>query len=281
MSEADNSEVSITSEGVTLKGAPARELVQPVRRVAQTADSVLRLLGNLVALPADYLSNNIERLRFKYAARFEEIPLESRQQPPERIGYSVVRQAALSADEPALQDLFANLLASASDARAADDVHPGFPDVIAGMRWIDARVLVTIACYVEDRPDTELELPLRLEGVDAASVSIAVSNLIRLGLLDLRAKSVSNLELQRMSRRSPMTNFVRGRAVPRDMQGLERELERLVEDTKLELLRDVERIQRRQVMVVTAFGRAFIKTAISRDASVDRVDPLHRIAEGE
>jgi predicted transcriptional regulator len=251
-------EISVTGEGVVLKGEIVNDLRPVVRRGVKTADSVLRLIDNVVATPLDYLSNNIEKFRAKFQERFEEIPLERRVEPSMRIGTSVVKNVAYSADEPDIQELFANLLASASDASKADLVHPGFATVISELLPFEANLLMELS-----KMPRQVDLArIKVDFDDKEAVNRAISNLVRLGLLDWRDGGYDRQELQKLIGQQNYKTI---------------DPERLV-DTVLPLVNDVQKLKNQLIqqlqgqshkrsLEVTAFGRNFVAAVRSEKQS--------------
>lgn len=249
-------EISVTTEGITLKGAVVEDVRPPIRRAGRIVDQLGRLAENVVALTVGYLNNNFERVLAKYPERFEEIPLERRQDPPLRLAYAVVRTAAESADEPEIQDMFATLLASGSDSAKAPRVHPGFATVIGEMVASDARVLVAVG---------NLDMPFQVRDLVSDRlprdvVERAVSNLVRLGLVEWQTRPYTRAEIEKLSE-------VRGGGVlrfmqQRDPQSLIRDIEKDIGQLKKDMLLQAQSQQR--VLVVTDFGDNFLATATKR-----------------
>ncbi len=249
-------EISVSAKGVSIKGEVVDDVRPVVRRLVKTSDSILRLLDNVVGLPVDYVSNNLERFRQKYAARFEEIPPADRQEPPMRIGCAVIKNAAYSADEPDIQDLFANLLAAASNSKTVQNVHPGFATIINELRAVDAVVLRHAAEVLDSgrlRP-----LNMRPADVSPEEYSQAISNLVRLGLVEWRTGGYDANELQKLAPRTYRYDRV---------EHGERLLVELVNDfqkMKIELIKKLGAAPRNQNLKVTSFGRHFISAVTVR-----------------
>lgn len=241
-------EVSLGPDGVTLKGGVVEDLRPLVRRAVKTSDSILRLIDNVVGLPVDYVSSNLERFRSKYAHRFEEIPLEHRQEPPMRIGCAVLKHAAYSADEPDIQELFANLLAAASNTEMVKHVHPGFATVIGEMRAVDAVVLRSVS-HGRIHPFSAA----RATDIEPDDYAQALSNLVRLGLLDWRATPYGQTDLKKLAPKS-YGNFIRPEQGMQVLVDLVNDVQRL----KGELINQLSAQHRRIELEVTSFGRHFI-----------------------
>ena len=257
-------EISVTTEGVSIKGDVVDDLRPPIRRVARIADSVGRLLEVSIRLPADYLSHNLERVYVKYQERLQEIPLERRQEAPMRLGYAVVKHASESADEPDLQEMFANLLASASDSSKAAKAHPAFATVIGEMRALDAKVLIAIDERSDYRRGLEIE-SLRFDNVESGEVHVAVSNLVRLHLIDWQPRVYSEHEIRKLAGANDISVF-RARDLNRLIENITDDVRKL----KTDVIAQVQRQQHRRVLVMTEFGRNFVATAFASDAMPDQ-----------
>ena len=185
--EPENNEISVGAKGLTLRGGVADDLRRPIKRAAGTADSVLRLIDNVVGLPTDFISKHLERFREKYNQEVEKIPLENRQQPPLRTGCSVLRHVAYSVEEPEIQEMFACLLATASDKERSSKAHPGFASVINDLTPEEANLLLIFSKYKS--PIQMLISEIHVLGEEAGindpeEVNRGISNLLRLGLVE-------------------------------------------------------------------------------------------------
>lgn len=253
MSESDQ-EISVSSEGLVLKGEIVSDIRPAIRRISGTADSVLRLIDNVVRLPADYISNNLERFRSKYAERFDEIPIDRRCEPSMRIGCSVLKEVAYSAEEPDIQDLFANLLASASDLNKVELVHPGFATVISDMLPFEAKLLASVA----NQKGQFAATLVYAESGNREATERAIANLIRLGLIDWSEKVYDERDLRKFIGRQYYSAI--------DPNRIENTVLPLVNDVqqlKNELVRQLGRQHLRQNLEITAYGRNFIETVIA------------------
>lgn len=253
-----DSEISVKTDGVVLKGEVVDDVRPLVRRGVQTAESVLRLLDNVVRLPLDYVSNNLERFRLKYAERFEEIPIDQRCEPPMRIGCAVLKNVAYSAEEPDIQELFANLLASASNSEKIKYVHPGFATVVGELSSLDARLVVWL---VEQRALAQINASsIEIKDSTAPEVSQSISNLVRLGVLDWKEKIYEEREISKFVGQANYGVFIRPEDTDRLVVKLVNDLQKL----KNELIGELRLQHRRQMLEITEFGRNFIASVQSR-----------------
>lgn len=241
-------EISITTEGIVLKGDVVDDVRVPLKRLSGTADAALRLLENIVRVPMDFASNGIERFRLKYAERFEEIPLANRQEPPRRIGAAVLKHVTYAEDEPDIQDLFANLLATASNSETVHHVHPGFATVISEMRATDALVLRRFGAG-------QGRGYFGVDGSERISEDVyqeAIANLVRLGLLDWRMRRAAISELKAFEPKS--YGLIRPEQQAKLLVDLVREVQRL----KATLGKQLEGQHQRVALELTSFGRHFL-----------------------
>lgn len=244
----DEKEISISAEGVTLKGEIVDDVRAPIKRLSKTADSILRLACNIISTPADYVSANIESFRNRYRSKFDEIPAELRQEPPMRISCAVLQHVSYSADEPDIQELFAKLLASASNAEKAKRVHPGFVTVISELRAIDAHVLIA-----KSRNEH-----LSIEGSDGESVQQAISNLIRLGLLDWKVPKYNDGELRRLAESRNHSIFIDEDKALKVLVDTVNDVRQL----KVKLIEILKKQSQRNELQITSFGWSFISAVL-------------------
>lgn len=259
-----NSEITVSTTGVTVKGQLVDTWGKPVMRIATTADSVLRFCSGLVSLPFDFMSHNLESFRRRYAHKFEEIPFEHRQEPSARIAATAIQQAALSADAPDIQEMFAQLLASASDARLQDQVHPAFVSIISQLNASDAVFLQAVAAA------TAAEIPVRLgdrheELREIASA--ATANLLRLRIFEPRDLPYNTDELNRLVGRPHY-------AAPRDWSDGLQTLVSLINDVqklKNELVNKLGQQHVRQATYISPFGQSFIRVVLGELPTLDSI----------
>lgn len=150
-------------------------------------------------------------LTFKYKLeKFEKdlqdkikgIPDENLQIPPTMIVGPALEALRYAFDEEELRELYENLLSSAMDNRKASRTHPAFVETIKQLSPLDAKIMSKIAelrqlrcagiafaikgtgqIYAYGMPDFfAIEL---LEYGDPFDVSAAITNLNRLGLIDI------------------------------------------------------------------------------------------------
>lgn len=243
-------EISISSDGITLKGEVVNDVRQPVKRLAKTTDSFLRLVDNVVGLPADFMSSHLETFRAKYAENIEAIPENQRCDPNFRLGCAVLKNVAYSAEEPDIQTLFADLLASSSDKDLSASVHPGFASVINEMTSLDSKVLLDFHFSCTNSESQRLKFNEK----ERKLTPQAWSNLTRLGLLDYVDREYNQTEINKFTGNQ---NF----RAPRNTNDVNRVLVDLINDhqkLKISIAKDRLSSTSRQKLEITQFGRNFL-----------------------
>lgn len=263
-----SSEVSVGPSGLTVRGPAAEDLRAPLRRIAKTADSVLRLLDNVVGLPADYLSLRLEQFRDTYAKELDKVPEEARQQPSLRLGCSVLRHVAFAAEEPELQEMFARLLATASNSEHSSLAHPGFATVINDLTPQEARLLVAIRNLRRPLLPTQRDKEALVSeaGLDSGDLDRSLSNLLRLGLIDWE---VSTTQPSRNSLEQIVGQQYYGRVYSQReaWEMVERAIND-IQNMKNSVIRAFQEQKTSQRLRVTDFGRQFLTACMPQDEEV-------------
>ena len=243
-------EISINKDGLTLKGDVVSDVRPPIKRAAKMADTVLRLLDNVVGLPADFISHHLETFRSKYSENLHAIPEENRCEPNFRLGCAVLKNVAYSAEEPEIQTLFANLLASSSDKNLSSQVHPGFASVINEMTTLDSKLLldfyIDFKGLLNKKPDFTAE--------EQRNMAQAKSNLVRLGLLAFIDREYNQHEINK---------FIGNKVfdAPRNANDTNRVLIDLINDhqkLKEAIAKDRIASTKRHRLEITRFGKDFM-----------------------
>jgi hypothetical protein len=99
---------------------------------------LFRPIRGLIGLSAEYFENNFDE---DMRERIQAIPEEHRVAPKPIIAAPAMQGLAFSLDEPNLKDLYLDLLASASDARTNEKVHPSFAEIIRQLTGEEASLL--------------------------------------------------------------------------------------------------------------------------------------------
>ena len=249
-------EISINGDGVTLKGEIVNDVRKPVQRLTKTTDSFLRLIDNVVGLPADFISSHLETFRVKYAEKIEDIPEEERCEPNFRLGCAVLKNVAYSAEEPDIQALFASLLASSSDQNLSSYVHPGFASVINEMTSLDSKVLLDFYFGSNGLSGQRLNFT----DDEQKLIPQARSNLTRLGLLDLVDREYNQKEINKFT-------GSRSFNTPKNANDVNRVLVKLINDhqkLKESIAKDRISSTNRQKLEITQFGSNFLSVVYKK-----------------
>ncbi|MDI2037257.1 DUF4393 domain-containing protein [Paenarthrobacter nitroguajacolicus] len=99
---------------------------------------LFRPIRGLIGLSAEYFENNFDE---DMRERIEAIPENRRVAPKPIVAAPAMQGLAFSLDEPDLKELYLNLLASASDDRKRDTVHPSFAEIIRQLTGEEASLL--------------------------------------------------------------------------------------------------------------------------------------------
>ncbi len=240
-------EISIKTDGITLKGDIVDVVAVPVATVCKTADNILQLVDNVVGLPADYLNYHLQTFRETYRSGFSKIPKNRRIEPTLRLGCNVLKNVAYAAEEPEVQKLFAQLLLSASDKETANEVHPSYASVISEMTTLDAQLLVS-----------EFGLSLHHPEASDTQKQKSFSCLTRLGLLTWAEREYSENELSQFIGNNNYRPPSRLEDVPEILVDVINDLQDL-KNTVIEDKRMSSRLYRKE-LVLTKYGESFINT---------------------
>lgn len=269
MSDDNVNEVEITAKGIVVRGEPYSDIRPLIRRGVAIAEDVLQVLQNVVGLPADVLNHYLGTFRQKYRERLESIPVENRQPPDFRIGCGVLKEVAYAADEPDLQKMFAELLATASDDRSAEEAHPAFANIINQLTATDAKILRLITKPIEPNyPRRIIELwSLRhsFRELQLELVETSLDNLVRLGLAEWLIKGVSDHDLFRLKTELSQSSSVFGNPTQKDAQ---REIVRLknsLSNAANSMQRMLSDVGERTSLRATTFGVKFANACMPID----------------
>lgn len=191
ITQASVSSVEISPKGITVKGDAYKDLQPVVRTTVDLADSVLRVINNVVGIPADFLNRHLGTFRKRLQGRIESISEEKRTNPPLRVGCAVMKEVAYAAEEPDIQKMFADLLATSCNTDTQAIAHPGFASVITQLSPLDAKILRSVARSQLGIPGTLK--PVSLMGMrmladrkrsGSTDFDLSTDNLVRLGLVE-------------------------------------------------------------------------------------------------
>lgn len=88
---------------------------------------IMKPLAGIMGISREYFETEFAQ---DYAEKIEDIPDENLQTPKASIAGPAFEGLAYSLDEPALKDMYLELLARASDERVASSAHPSFVQII-------------------------------------------------------------------------------------------------------------------------------------------------------
>lgn len=134
---------------------------------------------------------NLQKFEKELTNKILEIPKENVQEPKESIIGPALEASKYYFDEEEIRELFANLIASSMDSTYNGLVQHSFVEIIKQLSPYDAKFLATIENDLQtyDLKDNQV-IFYRLFGLthdflDYQKNSVAITNLHRLGLLDL------------------------------------------------------------------------------------------------
>lgn len=110
-------------------------------RLAVKEEFLLKLwkpVAKMVGISQEYFSDEFPK---ELAAKLESIPEEDLRSPKPSIAAPAMQALGYSLDEPALKEMYLNLLAGASVKTKAAQVHPSFVDAIRGLSSEEAEYL--------------------------------------------------------------------------------------------------------------------------------------------
>ena len=122
--------------------ATAAELYS--RRVAVKEALLLRIyrpLARFVGVSRNYFDTDFAT---DMAAKLAEVPDENLMTPPPSVAIPTIEGLSYSIDEPALKDMYLNLLATATDDRISQRAHPSFAEIIKQLSPAEASLLLDV-----------------------------------------------------------------------------------------------------------------------------------------
>jgi hypothetical protein len=190
-----------------------QDAIQPAaKQVGKTLETAIRAV-NVALSPLRGFIWSIEQLEEfiakRVAAKLKDTPDDAIITPKASVVVPALDAVRLRADEPDLQDMFANLIASAMDQRVAARVFPAFVDMLKQItpdeakllrHWVDLKKATPIVTAYRRDPPPGLGLPgpkttiarhLSIAGFEAGCeqpmlVQSYLDNLGRLGLIEVR-----------------------------------------------------------------------------------------------
>lgn len=108
-------------------GEAARQLAKRIAIRQEIVTSCYKPIAKLFGVANHYFDNDFER---DLAEKLADVPEENIVTPKASVAAPAMQGLAYSLEEPDLKELYLNLLASASDDRVSEDVHPAFVEVV-------------------------------------------------------------------------------------------------------------------------------------------------------
>lgn len=182
------------------------------QNLGQSALTITKTINN-VLLPLAAVNFAFDKARIYFAEKFQQdisqktsaIPLEQIVEPKASIAGPALQALAFTHEETNLKNMYLNLLATAMDARIADEAHPAFVEIIKQLnskeaefiRWflqspsaiaiaevrltdINTKGWHSLITHLLNFTNTETLL-----AVEDASVPAMVDNWVRLGLVEV------------------------------------------------------------------------------------------------
>lgn len=121
-----------------------QDALQPAaKQIGQTLQTVTRAINAALGPLKAFVWSYEQAERFIYervGKKLENTPIEQIVTPAANVAVPAIQNLMLTGDEPALTELYANLLATAMDQATAADAHPAFAETIRQMNSDEAKV---------------------------------------------------------------------------------------------------------------------------------------------
>ena len=182
------------------------DTIQPAaKEVGKSLETIAKSV-NVALFPLKALVWSYEKLQnfidTKISEKLQNTPITEIQTPKSNIVVPALQALSYSGDEPELQDLFANLIASSMDTNTANFAHPSFVEAIKQMTPDEAKLLryfsiekilpsITIRSESLDKKggvDRFRHVTLFGEKANCTNpqfTSVALDNFIRLGIIEI------------------------------------------------------------------------------------------------
>lgn len=252
-----------------LSNAMHQNLPETEKEIDGVLSAVVGLFNNVVLYPVKKANMSFKYKLENFASDLEKktsnIPAENLQVPPTMLAGPILEALRYAYDEEELREMFENLLASAMDTRKIAKAHPSFVNAITQMSPFDAKVFkkivqensLSFAHVVFNSPDGRGYYPnampyyFRQDIVSLGSpflISMAISNLLRLGLLKSNVVFFSEEDIARIQN----ADFVKERY-------------KMFPDGKVEIHVDQEGIR----VALDNYGASFAQTCIEMEDDKD------------
>lgn len=181
--------------------------VKPIGDIISLAPRVLKVLTNPIEkwiLQKEDALNQIPNLISQKHAERGTLP-EDIVEPENYVAVPALQSISYSMDSEDLRDLFANLLASATDRNRKDNIHPSYVEIIKQLSPIDAKLLKYIGLnhnmivpsisVVQKYNNTSftntiLNRVIEIDSITVTKVDESLYNLNRLGIVQFDDQSL-------------------------------------------------------------------------------------------
>lgn len=215
MSESKN---SLLSDVITpVSDAIHQNLPETEKQADGALSTVVGFFNNVVLYPVKKANltfhYKLEAFEDDLKEKIKNVPVENLQVPPMMIAGPTLEALRYTYDEAELREMYENLLASAMDNRIASEAHPAFVDAIRQMTPLEARMIQIFAVYNQIPCATILFcisgttktyfnampnyfVPELTNLADPFMVSAAITNLARLGFLNIMMYELKNTDYE-------------------------------------------------------------------------------------
>jgi Abortive infection alpha len=219
-------------------GPAADEFGKKLAPLGKELGEVSLKVGQMLLRPIKGLVGGLESIGAWLGAaitkRLSKVPEGKIVAPSPRIAVPAVQALVYSMEDEFIREMFANLLAADMDVDRKDGVHPAFVELIKEMTSEDARVLTAviershvrfrIGAQTETWQLLETAYSIEVEGLDWLAIGTSVTNLVRMGLIELREFESPHHEKFTARERSlsvPYEEMLQGeRSIPEDLEAL-------------------------------------------------------------
>lgn len=174
-----------------------KEIVPVGKRAGIITAKVCNLLFDKIEDWVDRHPETKERVQEALAKKLDEVPVDKIVAPELRIAVPALQGLALAMDDDQIREMFLNLIAADMNSKTKKSTHPGFAAIIKEITATEARILAILktdaqiaflARVKSGRKWRELgrALSFNVPGVDFQTLMRAVSNLDRVGVLEIR-----------------------------------------------------------------------------------------------
>lgn len=120
---------------------------KPTKSIGDTISDIWFIATSSITEAAEkrriVIQHNLEEFKKEIDARVQAIPVEKQIEPDTRIVATAIQDALFAVSNKEIRELFAGLIAGASNSDYADMVHPSFSLIIKQMSPLDAELLKT------------------------------------------------------------------------------------------------------------------------------------------